>query len=197
MPKGIPLTDQEREARRREIAHIAANLIFENGFTETSVSQIARAAAMGKSSLYDYFPTKDEIILYLLDEPLNELNQGAAKIIAAGGNVLTRLRNVMFMHLEILLRDRAFILKLFMAAQSISAESQQRYQQKRYAYQDMLVELLEEGIDKGTIRPINAAMAMKSLLAIMTPVVFTTRPAGSPQEMLADALEIFFNGIQA
>ncbi len=197
MPKGIPLTKEEREERRREIAHIAADLIFENGFTETSVSQIAKAASMGKSSLYDYFPTKDEIILYLLDEPLNELNLGAEQIIAEGGNVLTRLRKVMFMHLEILLRDKAFILKLFMAAQSLSAESQQRYQVKRYAYQDMLVELLEEGIAQGSIRPINAAVAMKSLLAIMTPVVFTTRPAGSPEEMLEDALEIFFKGIQA
>ncbi len=196
MPKGIRLTEQEREDRRREIAHIAADIIFEKGFFETSVSQIAHAAGMGKSSLYDYFSTKDEIVLYLLEEPLSELNQRADEIIAGGGGAIERLRDVMHMHLEILLRNRAFILKLFLAAQSLSVESQQRYQIKRYAYQDRLKGLIEEGISQGSIRPINAAVAMKSLLAIMTPVVFTTRPAGSPTEMLDDALDIFLKGMQ-
>jgi len=172
-------------------------LIFDKGFTETSVSQIAKAAGMGKSSLYDYFPNKDEIILYLLDGPLTELNQRAEVIIGGAGNVVERLRKVMKMHLDILLRNTAFILKVTLAAQRLNAESQQRYQIKRYAYQDRLQALIEEGIAQGSIRPINAAIAMKTLLAIMTPVVFTTRPVGSPEEMLDDALDIFLKGIQA
>ncbi len=197
MPKGIPRTKEELEDRRREIAHAAADLIFDKGFAETSVNQIAKAAGMGKSSLYDFFSTKDEIILHLLDEPLTELNQRAEIIINGDGNVIERLRKVMKMHLDILLRDTAFILKVTIAAQSLGAESQQRYQIKRYAYQDRLQALIEEGIAQGSIRPINAAVATKSLLAIMTPVVFTTRPVGSPEEMLDDALDIFLKGIQA
>jgi len=197
MPKGIPRTKEELEDRRKEIAHAAADLIFDKGFTETSVSQIAKAAGMGKSSLYDYFPNKDEIILYLLDGPLTELNQRAEVIIGGAGNVVERLRKVMKMHLDILLRNTAFILKVTLAAQRLNAESQQRYQIKRYAYQDRLQALIEEGIAQGSIRPINAAIAMKTLLAIMTPVVFTTRPVGSPEEMLDDALDIFLKGIQA
>ncbi|MBC8509353.1 MAG: TetR/AcrR family transcriptional regulator [Chloroflexi bacterium] len=197
MPKGIPRTKEELEDRRKEIAHAAADLIFDKGFTETSVIQIAKAAGMGKSSLYDYFPNKDEIILYLLDGPLTELNQRAEVIISGAGNVVERLRKVMKMHLDILLRNTAFILKVTLAAQRLNAESQQRYQIKRYAYQDRLQALIEEGIAQGSIRPINAAIAMKTLLAIMTPVVFTTRPVGSPEEMLDDALDIFLKGIQA
>ncbi len=197
MPKGIRLTEKEREDRRREIAHIAADMIFEKGFNETSVSQIAKAAGMGKSSFYDYFPTKDDIILCLLDEPLSELNHLADTIIDGEGSVVERLRKLMKKHLEILLQDKAFILKLTLAAQSLSTENQQRYQAKRYAYQDRLQGLIEEGITQGSIRPINAAVAMKSLLAIMTPVVFTTRPVGSAEEMLDDALDIFLRGIQA
>lgn len=75
MPKGIPLTKEELEEKRNEIAHKAADLIIERGFNETSVSQIAKAVGIGKSTLYDYFSNKDEIFLYLLDEPIEELTR--------------------------------------------------------------------------------------------------------------------------
>ena len=57
--------------------------------------------------------------------------------------------------------------------------------------------LIEEGIEEGNFRPVNAAVTMKALIAMMGPVVFTTRPAGTPEQMLDDALELFFKGIEA
>jgi AcrR family transcriptional regulator len=196
MPKGIPLTQEELEERRYEIAHAAADLILERGFNETSVSQIARAVGMGKSTLYDYFATKDEIILYLLDEPLDEVTQRARAIISGGGDATERLYQVMRMHLEVLLRNKAYLLKLTFEAQRLSSDSQAHYQAKRYAYQDMLQDLIEEGIQEGSFRPVNAAMVMKTLLAMMSTLIFTTRPVGTPEEMLEVALDIVLRGIQ-
>ena len=56
--------------------------------------------------------------------------------------------------------------------------------------------LIEEGISDGRFRPVNAAVAMKTLISMMGPVVFTARPAGTPAQMLDDALDLFFNGIE-
>ena len=47
MPKGIPLTKQEMEARRQEIAVSARDLILRKGFRETSMREIAQAADPG------------------------------------------------------------------------------------------------------------------------------------------------------
>ena len=60
MPKGIPLTDLELASRRQEIAHIAMQLFIKQGFSETSMREIGDAAGVGKSTLYDYFPSKDD-----------------------------------------------------------------------------------------------------------------------------------------
>lgn len=196
MPKGIPLTPEEFEERRYAIAHAAADLILEKGFNETSVSQIARAVGMGKSTLYDYFETKDEIILYLLDEPLDEITQRARAIIAGDGDAIERLNRVMRMHLEVLLRNKAFLLKLTFEAQRLSVESQEYYQAKRYAYQDLLRGLIEEGIQEGSFRPVDSAMVMKTLLSMMSTVIFTTRPVGTPEEMLDISLDIVLRGIR-
>ena len=77
--------------RRREIAHSAGNLIIEKGFNETSVAQIARTAGIGKSTLYDYFSTKDEILLFLIDQPLVELTLRVKDIIKGDGSAVDRL----------------------------------------------------------------------------------------------------------
>ena len=197
MPKGIPLTKDELEEKRYEIAHKAADLIIDRGFTKTSVSQIAKAAGIGKSTLYDYFSTKDEIFLYLLDEPIEELTQQAKAIIAGKGSALERLYKVMYMHLEVLLRNRAYLLKLTFEAQRLDAEGQQHYQEKRYAYQDLLRALIEEGIEEGSYRPVDSAIVMKTLMAMMSTVAFTTRPVGTPKEMLDSTLDMLLRGIQS
>ncbi|NMC78861.1 MAG: TetR/AcrR family transcriptional regulator [Chloroflexi bacterium] len=196
MPKGIPRTNAELDERRREIAHTAANLIFEKGFNETSVNQIAKAAGIGKSTLYDFFPNKDEIILYLMAEYLEEVTRNARAIIAGGGSVAERLYQVMHTHLEILMRDKAMILKLSLEAQRLSLESQQRYQMLRHAYQDMVIGLIDEGLADGSFRAVDSAIAMKTLFSMMSSLVFTTRPVGTPQEMLDKALDLILNGLR-
>ena len=54
MPKGIPLTEDELDRRRHEIFAKTVNLFIEKGFRETSMREIAEAAEMGKSSIYDH-----------------------------------------------------------------------------------------------------------------------------------------------
>ena len=80
MPKGIPLTEAEQSRRRHEIFAAVAPLFLEHGFTETSMREIAQAAGMGKSSLYDYFETKDEILLWYFEDEISDMAVMAREI---------------------------------------------------------------------------------------------------------------------
>jgi AcrR family transcriptional regulator len=196
MPKGIPLTQEELEERRRMISHAAVNLFIENGFNETPMHQIAKAVGLGKSTLYDYFPSKDDIVLYVVHEHMTDLIQRAGSIIAQGGSAVGHLRRVMKMHLAFLLENKAFYLRLMFEAQRLKVESQQRIQVDRYAYQDLIKNLIEQGIAEGSFRPVEPAMAMKTLISMMTPVVFTSRPTGTPEEMLESGLDMILSGLE-
>jgi hypothetical protein len=61
----------------------------------------------------------------------------------------------------------------------------------------MLRGLIEEGIQTGEFRPINSLFAARSIFSLLSIAVFTSRPTGTPEEMLQDAMEIFFNGVYA
>ena len=51
------------EDKRQRIKEAMVSLILREGIDGTSVSKIAREAGVSTSTLYRYFPTKDDIIL--------------------------------------------------------------------------------------------------------------------------------------
>mgnify|MGYP000462469943 CR=1 FL=1 len=85
MPKGIPLTEEEQANRRHEIFHKVVNVFLKKGFHETSMREIAESAGIGKSTLYDYFKTKDDILLYFFEDQLNDLTDAARASILSSG----------------------------------------------------------------------------------------------------------------
>ena len=196
MPKGVQRSEQEFKKRQLEIAHIAAELFFEQGFNETSVSQVAKAAKIGKSTLYDFFSNKDEIILLLLDEPLEEIRGRAREISKLPQSTFLRIAQILHMHLGVLSRDKALILKLFIEWQRLPVSVQAKHEIQRKAYQDILISLIEEGIMSESFRPVNPDVVVKTLLSILSSVLMTSRPSSSSEEMLDQALDIILKGIQ-
>lgn len=197
MPKGIPLTQQEITRRRGEILNAAIGVIVQKGFLETSMREIAEAAGVGKSTLYDYFPSKDEIMIaYVVDE-VERMTSQAQAIIRQDISVTEKFRHIWRNHLESMLANKYLYIKISFESQRLSLESQQRIQHHRHAYQDMLCELVEAGIRRGEFRPVNPLLAIRAMFSLLTPMVYTSRPTGSPEQMLEEALDIIFKGMQA
>jgi len=196
MPKGIPLTDEEIAKRRHKIFHQVLKIFLKKGFQETSMREIAEAAGLGKSTLYDYFKTKDEILVYFFEDQLNDLTAEAQKIAMQNLMADKRLRQIMETYIDNLQANKNLFLKLSFESQRLKAASQKQIQDKRHAYEDMIRALIDEGIREGVFRKVNSALAARLLISTVTPVIHGTRLNGTPQEMLTDTLDIFFNGIE-
>jgi AcrR family transcriptional regulator len=197
MPKGVPLTEEELNRRRHQIFDATVNLFLSKGFRETSMREIAEAAKMGKSSLYDYFKTKDEIILWAVEDELFDLTAAAQQIASQPLPAIERLRQVMRKHLEFLVESKEFYLKLSFEVQRLAMDSQKRIQVGRHAYQDLIRRLIDEGIQEGSFRPVDSLLVARTLITALTPTVYTSRPTGTPQEMLDTAFDIILKGIQS
>jgi AcrR family transcriptional regulator len=190
MPKGTPLTEEEQEKRRHEIFHRVVNVFLKKGFQETSMREIAEAAGLGKSTLYDY------ILIYYFIDQLSDLTEAAQKIAMQNKSADRRLREVVKIHLEYLQANKNLFMKLSMEAQRLKLESQSRIQDKRHAYQDLVRALIDEGVREGAFRKVDPLLAARMITA-MVPVVFTSRPTGASQEaLMKDAMDIFFKGIE-
>ncbi len=66
---------REREKRRATILQAAGQLFQEKGFSATTIDEIAVLAEVGKGTVYNYFPSKQEIIGALLLQNLTQALQ--------------------------------------------------------------------------------------------------------------------------
>lgn len=196
MPKGIPLTEEEQAKRRHEIFHQVVNIFVKNGFHETSMREIAEAAGLGKSTLYDYFKTKDEILIYFFEDQLNDLTDEAQKIALQNLSADKRLCQIMEKYLESLQANKSLFLKMMQEAQSLKPADQKQVQEKRHAYQDLVRALIDEGIREGVFRKVNSLLAARLLISSISSVIYGSRPTGTLEEMLKETLDIFFKGIE-
>ncbi len=53
----------DKEKRKEEIALATLEVFAEKGFEATSMSQIAKIVGIGKGTIYEYFESKEEVIL--------------------------------------------------------------------------------------------------------------------------------------
>lgn len=196
MPRGIPLTEQEQAGRRREIFDAAVHLILEKGFQETSMREIAQAAGMGKSTLYDYFKTKDDILVFVLEEETLILTKQVQAIACLDIPPDARLRRIMETHLQFMQANHSLLSRLGVEVQRLKPESQQPINERRYVYQDMVRDIILEGISQGCFRQVDALLTARLLINSLLSVLYTSRPTGSAEEMLHEAVEIFLRGIR-
>lgn len=65
------LRERKKARTRAEIQQQALRLFQEQGYAETTVEQIAEAAEVSPTTVYRYFPTKPDLVIYDdLDEPM-------------------------------------------------------------------------------------------------------------------------------
>jgi AcrR family transcriptional regulator len=169
----------------------------EKGFRETSMREVAEATGMGKSSLYDYFHTKDDILLWTVEDQLLDITAAAQEIADRPGSTVDRLWQVLQLQLEFVIARKSYYLKLMFEVQRLDIESQRRIQVKRHIYQDLIRRLIDQGVEEGAFRPVDSLLVARTVITLLTPTVLTSRPTGTPEEMLSAVFGIILEGIRA
>src|SRR5437016_11093492 len=73
-PRSAPDRRQRRSMEIRErLFRAALNLFAQKGFLETTVEDITEAADVGKGTFFNYFPSKDHILLAFGEMQLGKL----------------------------------------------------------------------------------------------------------------------------
>jgi AcrR family transcriptional regulator len=77
------VSQQYRDARRREILEAAGRCFAENGFHSTSMQDFFEASGFSAGLVYRYFRSKDELIAAIAGESLEQLHATVEEAIAA------------------------------------------------------------------------------------------------------------------
>ncbi|MDV9721049.1 TetR/AcrR family transcriptional regulator [Clostridioides difficile] len=195
MPKGIVLTPEQQAERREKIVAVALSLMAENGFQKTSMREIAVLANMGKSSLYDFFKTKDEIVVYAVEKEIEKTIQQVHRIIDGEPSPQQCLRKIMLNHLRFPKQYRTVLMWLNTESDYLKEEYRKRLKDARYAYQDIIKSVIDNGVTTGIFRKTDTALVTRLLINSMLSISYTSRPSDSSEKMLDETMNIFLHGI--
>ncbi len=73
--------EKEKKYRKQTILESAKRLFFKQGFSATTMNQIAEASELSKGTLYLYFQNKEELYISLLVEGMEILNNNLSRAI--------------------------------------------------------------------------------------------------------------------
>src|SRR3546814_13671240 len=68
IPDSTPALDDAAAARRKAFVDAARDLFFANGYAGTTMSSIASKVGGSKTTLWTYFPSKEELFAAVVDD---------------------------------------------------------------------------------------------------------------------------------
>ncbi|MCA5962138.1 TetR/AcrR family transcriptional regulator [Blautia sp. RD014234] len=157
--------------------------------------EIAILANMGKSSLYDFFKTKDEIVVYAVEKEIEETIKKVHRIIAEESSPEQCLRKIMLNHLGVPKQYRTVLIWLNTESDYLEEDYRKRLKTARYAYQNIIKSVIENGVKSGVFRKANADLITRLLINSIISIIYTSRPSASPEKMLDETMDIFLHGI--
>ncbi len=79
-PGTIERIKKEKIWRRKEILHAAKTVMLDKNYSGARMDDIASEAGISKPTIYQYFRTKDELLLNLISPIVKSIAEGAEKI---------------------------------------------------------------------------------------------------------------------
>jgi len=163
MPKGKALSEAERDQIRRQIFETVTPLFIKQGFQRTTMREIARAVGLGKSTLYDYFVSKEHILLYFIEQEINLVNQTAEMIAKQQLTAPEKLRRVLESQWAYLAGNREIAALMARSAQALSPPAEIQFNALRMEYRKILQTIIQQGIEEGTFRTVDSSLAATAL----------------------------------
>jgi AcrR family transcriptional regulator len=196
------LTRRERQVLRKkeEILAAATRVFAVKGFSAATTKDIANEADIGESTLYNYFDSKREIMLAIMDEYKQWFDADFREATALANreafvDLVDRTTD--------LFTSRVLFMRALIAEAWIDNEILENYVTYRLRQiSGILKDFFSRQIKAGLFRPINpelvSRLAMGMFFSLVIPVVRGVEPAPAPQDRraLAEAMvAVLIDGI--
>jgi TetR/AcrR family fatty acid metabolism transcriptional regulator len=138
--------------RRAVILDAALRTFVKRGYPETKVAEIASEAGVAEGTLYNYFTSKEDLLLALFDEKWGWIINEIRKKISRLNDPNRKLKAIFSLVVRMFKKNRQ-LAELFMVDIKQSSVFLNNYTINRIVeFLDLIEEVLEEGKKKGTYR---------------------------------------------
>jgi TetR/AcrR family transcriptional regulator, fatty acid metabolism regulator protein len=195
-------TSRNGASGKRELILRAATRVFaRNGYFNSKVADIARAADVADGTVYLYFKSKEEILHSIFDQNMAEAIKEGRKLVEKLNDAREKLRRIALLHLERLGADRDLAV-VFQVELRGSTKFMREFSAAGFAeYLDLLRQTFEEGQRANLFRKdLNAKVVSKILFGALDEMAtnwIISKRSYKLAPMADVVMEVFLNGVGA
>lgn len=162
---------QQKEKHDR-ILKEAGRLFLENGYSDTKIIDIAKAAGVAKGTVYEYFPSKDDIVLEWIDTIMSLGMERIIEEVESRSTSAEKLKTYMDLHMNHF-HVIMLIVKVIMESRCYkeAADKDELIRgmvKKIDIMMNMFINIIEQGVKNGEFRSdINIKFATAAIIGII------------------------------
>ena len=158
---------EHKTLTRRDILEAGAGLFRAQGYSETSLGEIASHVGIGRTTLYEYFADKEGILVSLVQQELPGLMANLVADLPDDRSCRDRLGVLIERGLEFVSDDSKLGSMLMRELPNISKEAQREVRQAHFGLADAVIRVCREGIDSGEFREMDPMVVGQLVYGLM------------------------------
>ena len=163
---------------REKIRAAAVKLFAEMGYHAAPLRDIASLAGIQAASIYYYYPSKQAILVEIMETHMQQLNANIERVIALPQSVPERLCEAIASHIRLHTSYKAEFFIIDTEIRALEGENREKIIALRDQYEHRLQDLLREGMEQGVLRTSDVKITSFAVIAMCTTVSSWFRPQG-------------------
>jgi AcrR family transcriptional regulator len=149
--------EREKEQRREDIISAAERVFFEKGLQVATMDEIAERAELGKSTLYLYYRSKEDLYLAVLLRGSAVLLGMFQKVVDAGGTPISMIARLADSYYEFFKNHRDYFRTFYffenpLMHTQVSEEMKELCSEGNGRIWSLLVDVIRRGMDEGEVQ---------------------------------------------
>ncbi len=188
---------QRKAEREDQLIETATRLFNEKGYHNTSMQDLADALGMQKGSLYYYIESKEELLRRLLKRATSFLTSQIDEIYASDLPPAEKLRWALEHHAAMMMDHLDLVAVYLQEYRNLPPERLEEALAVRKHYEQVLMQIINDGITAGDFRPTNVKMAVFGFLGMVNWTHQWFSPDGpfTSQEIAATLSDLALHGL--
>ena len=168
----------ENRSVREKILAAAVQLFAEYGYHAAPLRDIARIAGIQAASIYYHYPSKQTLLVEIMETHMQRLNANLERILREKNDPQLRLRTAIANHIRLHTSYKAEFFIIDTEIRALEGENRTRIIAMRDQYEFLLRELLSDGMERGVFRQSDVKVSAYAIIAMCTEVATWFRPGG-------------------
>ena len=188
-----------KEQTRRQILDAAGELFVEFGYSDTALADIAADVGVGRTTLYEYFPDKEEILLALVEDTIPGFIDRIITGLPAGTTHRERLGELLVASLLFVSDESNVGTMVMREVPKLSPEAQARVRSSHQRLEAEIVAECAAGVEAGEFRDLDpewaGRIAGEMVMSAARTLLRDSDPKQRVHEVAESLLSMLFDGL--